>query len=283
MPALTFSKYQGLGNDFVLVDARESRARVTSACATRLCDRRRGIGADGVITLLPTRDPRALFRMHIFNSDGSEAEMCGNGLRCVVRLALRGAIGERVSVDTDAGPRRGWLLPDGRVRVTLGTARLLQPDVAIDALGHRRRAIGVSMGNPHLVLEPWPEGTDLLELARTLGPTLEHHALFPDRTNVGFLAPTKDALRLVVFERGVGITEACGTGAAAAAVAARRFGVRDVSAIDLPGGRLEVAILGDPMRRSVEGGELGEVEIAGEADHAFDGVVVVANHEIEQI
>jgi diaminopimelate epimerase len=273
VPVLSFSKYQGLGNDFIVVDARKTRMWVSAACAARLCDRRRGIGGDGVITVLPSREPAAELRMHIYNADGSEAEMCGNGLRCVVQAVLGSSRAQHLVVDTDAGIREGWLEGD-RVRVTLGTARLLFDRVdANDRVG-----AGISMGNPHLVLRP-VASKSLIEDARRLGPELERHPQFPNRVNVGFMEPiAREAIRLVVFERGAGITQACGTGAGAAVVAAMRWGLVNEGRVkvELPGGPLEVAVEGD-----VHGSEeLGRVQITGDARHSFEGSATIEDSEL---
>jgi diaminopimelate epimerase len=270
VPIVPFTKYHGLGNDFLLVDARTEKRRVRAGEARRLCDRRRGIGADGVITLLPSRDASADLRMHIINSDGSIAEMCGNGLRCVVRLV---GAKKKLTVDTDAGLREGELLADGRVRVSLGAARVLEDEIDASALGERRVGIGISMGNPHLVVRPLAPPGDPRADAVRLGPALERHPRFPERVNVGFLAPLSPTrLRVVVFERGAGLTEACGTGAGAAVVAAKRWGVVDrekAIEVELPGGMLEVSIRDEA------------VEITGEAVRVFEGVVEIAEAALE--
>ncbi len=267
VPVLRFAKYHGLGNDFIVVDARARNRWVRPSEARRLCDRRRGIGADGVLTILPSREQSADLRMHIINSDGSIPEMCGNGLRCIVQHALKGTEKARIVVDTDAGLREGAILGDGRVRVTLGKARVL--DERIDAAVGReaREGMGISMGNPHLVLRPLDRPMDLRADALRLGPTLERHPKFPERTNVGFIeAKSPTRLDVVVFERGAGLTEACGTGAGAATVAAKRWGLVDRDrpiTVSLPGGLLEVSVDAD------------EVALTGDAVHVFDGEVEV--------
>lgn len=285
---LSFAKYHGLGNDFVLVDARRGDRWPGARAAVRLCDRHRGIGADGVITLLPPRNDAAELRMHLYNADGSVAEMCGNGLRTVVHLALAGRRGGHVAVDTDAGLREGWIEPSGRVRVTLGAARLIDPAIAAAVGSATQLGVGISMGNPHLVLGPFAEELDLRGLAETEGPRLERHVRFPDRVNVGFVRVAgPHSIRDVVFERGAGITDACGTGAAAAAVAMCRLGVvrplDERVTVELLGGPLEVRIEGDPARRAEPGDALANVEIAGEAVHVYDGRVVVADDELEPV
>ncbi len=266
MPGLPFAKYQGLGNDFVILDGRTS-GLPTPALARRLCDRRRGIGADGVLTLLPPAHAGAEVRMHIYNADGSVAEMCGNGLRCVVRHLARDA---RIAVDTQAGRLHGQV--EGRsVRVELGVARLLDPSVPVEVDGAPSSATSVSMGNPHLVLAAFAPEVDLLALARTHGPRLERHPRFPQRVNVELLKPRPDGgLDLVVFERGAGITEACGTGAGAAVFASLLRGTVSGSpvTVHLPGGALDVFVDGP------------RIEIRGPAEHVFDGTVEVAAGEL---
>lgn len=262
---VAFAKYQGLGNDFILVEG----IRIRAAAAAALCHRRRGVGADGVLSILPSRHPEAAARMHVFNADGSVAEMCGNGLRCVVRYLLDARGGHRVAVDTDAGVLEGWR--DGPdIGITLGEARLIAD--AIPGCGARGDGTGISMGNPHLVLPPAarPPRAD----AEAEGPGLERHPAFPQRVNVGFpelLGP--DRVRLVVFERGSGITDACGTGAGAAVTALTRAGHLDPGAeitVELPGGSLRVRLSRDP-RGGSPGAALTQVTIAGEAVKVFEG------------
>lgn len=268
VPRVPFAKYQGLGNDFVVLAVED--ARITPSAAVRLCDRRRGIGADGVLTVHPPRAAGAALRMHVFNADGSVAQMCGNGLRCVVR---RAAPEGPIAIDTDAGVLHGWLAGDD-VAVTMGHAKLLAE--RIDAAPFT--GTGVSMGNPHLVLDPFDDDADLLALARAHGPGLERHRDFPERTNVGFCRVRADGeVDLVVFERGSGITDACGTGASACVAAlvhhgrlAPAEGVR----VHLPGGALDVTV--EPHE-----GTLGAVTIVGEGRHVFDGFVELAEEELQ--
>lgn len=263
MSGLRFAKYQGLGNDFIVVDARASGALITAEAAVRLCDRRRGIGADGVITLFSSTKTSFDLRMHIYNSDGSVPEMCGNGLRCVVHALGRPGV---ITVETGGGLREGSMVGVDRVRVTLAKASIIEPELEVTVGELHRRGMGVSMGNPHLVLRPFEAPADLRALAEEYGPRLERHPQFPQRTNVGFPAVIGPrAIRLVVFERGAGITDACGTGAGAAAFAVRSWGLVERSGsirVELPGGPLEVEI-----------DEAGEVAITGEAKKVFEGVV----------
>ncbi|MEQ8272612.1 MAG: diaminopimelate epimerase [Deltaproteobacteria bacterium] len=265
---VAFAKYQGLGNDFVVVRAED--ARITAAAARRLCDRRRGIGADGVLTVSAPRVSQADVRMHVFNADGSVAQMCGNGLRCVVRFVLGGD--GRVAVDTDAGVLQGHV-DGGTVSVTMGHARLTHANV--DAAPFA--GVGVSMGNPHLVLDPLAASDDLMALAREHGPRLERHPQFPERTNVELCRVRDDGdVDLVVFERGSGITDACGTGASATVAALAKKGrvpYGEVVTVHLPGGPLGVKIEADDAT-------LGAVTIAGDAVHVFDGAIELAPEEL---
>jgi len=255
---LRFAKYHGLGNDFVVVEG----PLMDAERARRLCDRRRGIGADGVLTVLPPRGGGAAY-MHIFNSDGSVAAMCGNGIRCVARwLAEERGLEGPLTIETDAGPRRCTVHrgPGGAVEavsVEMGPARLEGPqDFTVgEELLHGLR---VSMGNPHAVF--FDDATR--ERAESLGPTVE--ALVPGGVNAGFAAPRAGGLDLVVWERGAGLTEACGTGACAAAAAA-------VSSGRLPSGQpLEVRLPGGPLSITVSP-DLRQVEMRGPAARVFEG------------
>ncbi len=270
----TFSKYQGLGNDFVVLDLRQGQGDLDAATSRRWCDRHFGVGADGVLTILADQ-ATGLPRMVVHNADGSVAEMCGNGLRCVVKH-LAEASGGRPSgmaVATGAGVLQSeisWV--DGRVAavtVAMGPARFEAPILPrggpfisqpVDGAGLVGTA--VSMGNPHLVLLDCPPS----EAAR-LGPSLERHPLFVQRTNVEFVRPRDDrdgGLEVTVWERGVGLTLACGTGACAAVAASVRDG--RVAAerwvpVRLPGGVLDIKVAADfsqvwlrgPVERVYEG------------------------------
>ena len=271
-----FFKYHGLGNDFVILDRRRTGEDIDAHTSRALCDRRRGIGADGVLTLLPSGTASA--RMVVHNADGSIAEMCGNGLRCAVKFLVDQAA-ERPSaldVETGAGVLRchpGYG-PDGvqEVDISMGPARLVAPNLPSGASG--RPFLGellpghpgvhgyaVSMGNPHLVLLD-----RALEEAPRLGPVLEHHPGFPERTNVEFVRVEPDGLTVVVWERGCGLTQACGTGAcaaAAAAVLAGRLAPDAWHRVSLPGGPLSIRVAAD----------LSEVRLRGPVRAAFEGVV----------
>jgi diaminopimelate epimerase len=256
-----FWKYHGLGNDFVVV---EGDTLMPPDRAVRLCDRRRGIGADGVLSVLPPRAGGAAY-MHIFNSDGSVAAMCGNGIRCVARhLAESRGLGGEIEIETDAGPRRCTVHrgPAGveAVTVDMGRARI-EGNQEFVVGPERIRTLRVSMGNPHAVALDGPEPAR----AGSVGPAIE--AQVPGGVNVGFGRASGSTVDLVVWERGAGLTEACGTGACAAAVTAlhegRLSGPGPVT-VNLPGGALEITV-GPGM----------DVRMKGPAELVFDGETVL--------
>ncbi|BDG04218.1 diaminopimelate epimerase [Anaeromyxobacter oryzae] len=260
---LSFVKYHGLGNDFVVVEG----PLVDADRARRICDRRRGIGADGLVTILPPRTPGAVAFMHIYNSDGSVAAMCGNAIRCLARHLVdhRGVAGPTLVIDTDSGPKtctvhRGAGGAVEAVSVEMGPARLLG-DQDFDVDGEVHRSVRVSMGNPHAVLFEEPAR----ERARSLGPRIER--LVDGGVNVGFARPGPDGIDLVVWERGAGLTDACGTGACAAAVASASRGKVRAGApvpVRLPGGTLLVTVAPDLVGVTMRGP--AERVFAGEAD-----------------
>ena len=283
MATLPFTKVEGLGNDFVVVDLRPATASASGADAAiqqpavvrAVCDRHFGIGADGVLAILPGIDGDA--RMRVLNADGSEAEMCGNGIRCVAKVlydadpTLRRPV---LRIDTGAGLLACAIdAEDGQaqsVAVEMGRPRLTRAEIPmqpagseravrapISARGTRFKMTAVSMGNPHAVMFV-DSSDDLRRLAETIGPTIERHAWFPQRTNVEIAhvrAPQR--IDLVVWERGCGITLACGTGACATAVAAITTGRCD--------GGGEIRVLP----------ELGGVKMRGPAVRVFDGQLAI--------
>lgn len=270
-----FFKYHGLGNDFVLLDRRETAVDIDTDEARALCDRHRGIGADGVLVLLPSS--RAAARMVVHNADGGIPEMCGNGLRCAVKylVARVSPPPSTLDVETGAGVLRCRVHHPGEaseaIEIDMGPARWVADNLPsadgspfIEAElpdAPSRRGTAVSLGNPHLVLFDAP-----LEEAGTLGPELEHAHGFPERTNVEWVEPEDGAFRVVVWERGVGLTQACGTGACAVAAAAVRTGRAESGSwirVLLPGGALEVRVAAD----------YGSVELRGDARFVFEGVV----------
>lgn len=251
MSGIAFDKYEGLGNDFLVVEAAPGETELAPALVRRLCDRRFGVGGDGVILVLPPDDAGSLGRMRVFNADGSIPEMCGNGLRCVaLHLAMTHHL-PRVSgvVETDAGPRtvavdraRGH----GDVRVDMGEIRVDgERTLAID--GETVRVLLADAGNPHAILWPAARGDHDRSRIERLGPVIEKHPSFPHGTNVELVSFEGDAVRLTVWERGVGFTLACGTGACATvgALVARGEAPAGVPIIvNLPGGELRVTMEG---------------------------------------
>lgn len=286
---MRFSKVHGLGNDFVLVDLRGGGAlpQDEAGFARAVCDRRFGAGADGVLALLPSSVADA--RMRVLNADGSEAEMCGNGLRCVAKhIYDRDPIVRRaaIRIETGAGLMRCQVASDeeGRaqlVSVAMGRPHLLRGEVSMTGepadrcleepleLGGRIfRVTALSMGNPHAVAFV-DESTQLSSVAEQFGPLLEVHPWFPAKTNAGFARMAGlNRIELVVWERGCGITMACGTGACAAAVAAcltgRAEADRDLE-VRLPGGCLQIIVARDYQ----------EVTMRGPAAHVFDATIDV--------
>lgn len=250
-----FLKMHGLGNDFVVLDARRAPLRDAGAAPRPLPpetirwvgDRHRGVGFDQLITLEPAADADIFFRFH--NADGSEAGACGNGTRCAASLLLAESGRQSISIRTIAGLLGAERLPDGTVRVDMGAPRLGWRDVPLaremDTLHVPMAADGVSdaaccsMGNPHANF--FVDELDALDVFR-IGPELEHHPLLPERANIGFVQVlARDHLKLVVWERGAGYTLACGSGACAALVNARRRGLVEARCtVSLPGGDLVI-------------------------------------------
>lgn len=242
-----FLKMHGLGNDFVVLDARTTKLALPTDAIRWVGDRHRGVGFDQMITLEPASDADVFFRFH--NSDGTEAGACGNGTRCAASLVLAETGRERIAIRTIAGLLGAERLPDGTVRVDMGPPRLGWADVplarAMDTLHVPMEADGVrdaaccSMGNPHANF--FVPDLDALDVFR-IGPELEHHPLLPERANIGFVQVLAwDHIRLVVWERGAGYTLACGSGACAALVNARRRGLVDARCtVSLPGGDLVI-------------------------------------------
>ena len=255
----------GAGNDYVYVDARETNAD-WPALSVAVSDRHTGIGSDGLILLLPSDG--ADFRMRMFNADGSEGEMCGNGIRCLARFAVeRGAVAPERSpmlVETGAGVMEVTPLWKGgefaRASVSMGEPRLAPSEIPVTApgngpvidyplevAGREFKITCVSMGNPHAVafLDEPVEDVRLDEI----GPLVEHHPMFPERVNFEIVNNLGSGrLRTRVWERGSGLTMACGTGACAVAVAARMHGyVNDKSTVELPGGNLVIEWPGEGL------------------------------------
>jgi diaminopimelate epimerase len=269
MGKVPFLKMHGLGNDFVVLDFRRSAIPLGAAAARRLADRRTGIGCDQVIVIEPPRHPAAQVLMRIRNADGGEAEACGNATRCVADLLCRETREPRVRIETAAGLLEAEARADGSIAVDMGPARTAWHEIPLSramdtdrvdlALGALTEAVCTNVGNPHATF--FVDDVDTIDL-EALGPTLEHHPLFPQRANIG-IAEIADrrSIRLRVWERGAGITRACGTGACAALVAAHRWGLTERRAdVELDGGTLDIAWRED-----------GHVIMAGPATLSFEG------------
>lgn len=276
---IEFTKYHGLGNDFILIDNRHSSEPViTAEQAVEMCDRHFGIGADGVIFALPAQNGTD-YTMRIFNSDGSEPEMCGNGIRCLAKFIadLEGSDAKtEYRIHTGAGVIITELRSDGQVKVDMGVPRLLAAeipttlaapdakviDVPIEVADKSWSVTCVSMGNPHCIT--FVEDVSAIAL-ETVGPQFEHHQTFPQRTNTEFIQIIRrDYVKMRVWERGAGVTLACGTGACAAVVAGVLTGKCDrTTAVELPGGVLEI-----------EWSEVsGRIYMTGPAQRVFTGLI----------
>ena len=280
---LQFSKYQGLGNDFLMLDGRGASSTDASYGLTpdriqRLCDRRFGVGADGVILALPPRQGGEL-RMRIFNADGTEPEMCGNGMRCLARFLADSDgdhPGRQWQIETLAGRIVPELRQDGSIRVDMG-APFLDPEAIpttlpcgdnglaqgnLEVAGSSFAVGAAGMGNPHVVIPV--DDVEAVDLDR-YGAAFEVHPAFPARTNVHFVQViSRTHLMMRVWERGAGPTLACGTGACATLVVAHLLGLAERCArLDLPGGPLEIDW----------DGASGHVFMSGPAMAVFDGVV----------
>jgi diaminopimelate epimerase len=249
--SLRFTKMHGLGNDFVVLDAFRQPIALTPEQCRRLADRHFGVGCDQILLVERPRSSGTDFHYRIFNADGSEVEQCGNGARCFARFVLdKGLTVKReIPVSTAAGDIRLYVKENGLVRVDMGIPRFRPEHIPFVAdaaerysldVGGRTLDIGaVSMGNPHAVLRV--EDVESAPVSE-LGPLIEHHRLFPERANVGFMQVLDPGhIRLRVFERGTGETLACGTGACAAVAVGRRWGLlADVVLVSLSGGDLVV-------------------------------------------
>jgi len=264
-----FRKMEGLGNDFVIFDARENDLTLSDEAVRHIADRKRGVGCDQLIVMRECQD--ADIFMEIRNADGSRVGACGNATRCVGRLMLDESGKDTVTIRTDAGLLSATRANTG-IKVNMGPARLSWDEIPLAremdtlnidfSLGSLSNPVGVNMGNPHAVFFVGDaEAVDL----KTLGPKIEHDALFPERVNVS-VAHVKDGIiRQRVWERGAGITEACGTGACAGLVATARRGLTGRKAtVMLDGGPLEIEWLED-----------GTVEMTGAATLAYAGELVL--------
>ncbi|MHB8780267.1 MAG: diaminopimelate epimerase [Candidatus Geothermincolia bacterium] len=274
---MNFVKFHGTGNDFIILDNMKGETVFEPALIIRLCERATGIGADGLI--LAERSPLgASARMHFYNADGSEAGMCGNGIRCLAKFLRERGLSDDdpLFIETGSGVRQVWPVTEGsrvvgaevdmglpeltRERIPMtGSGDPLDEEVEVD--GETVRVTCVSMGNPHCVIF-----TDDVVAApvERIGRALEHHQLFPERTNVEFVQMTsRTTMTLRVWERGVGETNACGTGACASFVAAQRMGLADTTMlVTLAGGQLALRL-----------GDGGHIMMRGPAVEVFSGTV----------
>ena len=274
---LHFTKMQGLGNDFMVVDLVTQRARLGDDQIRQLADRRFGIGFDQLLVVEPPRDPEMDFRYRIYNADGSEVENCGNGARCFARFVRDQRLTHKheIHVETAGGPLTLVVEDDGRVRVDMGMPRFAPEALPFDAAedrplhpldvnGERLEAGVVSMGNPHAVLQV--DDVDTAPVER-LGPAIEAHPRFPRRVNVGFMQViSAHEIRLRVYERGSGETLACGTGACAAVACGIRQGL-----LESP---VNVHLRGGDLRIEWAGGDAPLI-MSGPAERVFDGRVVL--------
>jgi diaminopimelate epimerase len=276
---LKFTKMQGVGNDFVVIDGIGQEFTLSRELARRLADRHFGVGCDQILVVERPRQPGVDFRYRIWNADGGEVEQCGNGARCIARL-VASRVGRRdraYTMDSPGGLVQARLRGDGLVSVAMGVpnfdprslplvADAETPSYHIDLPTGPVEFGAVSIGNPHAVIRVRTVADAPVD---TVGPAMENHPRFAQRVNVGFLEiVTPDHVRLRVFERGVGETQACGTGACAAVAVGRRHGpLAEEVRVDLPGGRLIVRWPGP-----------GEpIWLTGPAETAFEGQVDIVD------
>jgi diaminopimelate epimerase len=276
---LRFTKMHGLGNDFVFLDLISQNIAIHNQHIRQLADRRLGIGFDQLLTVEPPGDPDVDFKYRIYNADGSEAEQCGNGARCFLRFVRDRGLTTKteVKLETNTGIISCKLEKDGNITVDMGPPVLQPQDIPFIAsetqihyslevisplcnTPEQVRITPVNMGNPHAVIIV--EDLDQAPVTQ-LGPVIEKHELFPERVNVGFMQiESRSSIRLRVFERGVGETRACGSGACAAVVAGRLQGLLDETVdVSLPGGNLRIQWQGNDTA----------VKMTGPASHVYEG------------
>lgn len=278
--SLSFTKMHGLGNDFVVIDAISQTVDLTPDQIRFIADRHRGVGCDQLLLVESPESDEVDFKYRIFNSDGGEVGQCGNGARCFAIFVVNKGLSdkEELAVATATGVIHLTLETDGQVTVDMGAPQFNPADIPFDAgeraerfsltVGGQPVEIGaVSMGNPHAVIDVASLDVANIDDAPVdeLGPLLESHPRFPERCNAGFMqVVARDRIRLRVFERGVGETQACGTGACAAVAVARTWRmVDDEVSVDLPGGQLLIRWQGgsSPML------------MTGPAETVFEGTI----------
>jgi diaminopimelate epimerase len=251
---LAFTKMHGLGNDFIVFEAPTRGTLPTAAALRRLADRHTGVGFDQALMLAPPRAAGTDVFYRIFNSDGSEVEQCANGARCIASLVARKLGRSSVQLDSPGGRVAGELHADGTVSLDMGVPNFDPASLPFEAsreadiyplrVGEQELQIGaVSMGNPHAVIQVANVRAAPVD---TLGPAVENHSRFPRRTNVGFMEVVgPEHIRLRVYERGAGETQACGTGACGAVAVGRRLGLlQEKVRVDAPGGSMTVSWAG---------------------------------------
>jgi len=273
---LPFIKMHGLGNDFVILDLRGGLPAPTAGLARAIADRRRGIGFDQLITIEDEKHPQLAAYMGIFNPDGSRSGACGNATRCVAHLLMEETKSDALTIRTDFGPLASWKAEGGLVRVNMGAPKLDWEDIPLAEASDTTRIdvkLGpidnpslwgpgaVNMGNPHAVF--FVDDAEAVPVDK-LGPMIENHPMFPERTNVEFChVIDRDRIRMRVWERGAGVTQACGSGACVAVVAGVRRDLIDrTCVVDLDGGPL-----------TIEWGERDNVYMTGPVALSFRGEI----------
>jgi diaminopimelate epimerase len=268
---IPFIKMHGLGNDFVLLDLRDGAAAPDVAAAQAIADRRRGVGCDQLILIEPAAMTGADVKLRFLNADGSEAGACGNGTRCAASIVMRESGVEQLAIETAAGRLEATSQRGGELTVNMGPARFEWRDIPLAEevdtlhlpieLGPLTDPAAVNVGNPHCIF--FVDDAEDIELAM-LGPQIEHHPLFPERTNVeAATVIDRGRIRLRVWERGAGITLACGSGACATAVAAVRRGLSDRT----------VELIVDGGSLAAEWREDGHVLLTGPVATSFTGML----------
>jgi diaminopimelate epimerase len=249
---MKFEKWTALGNDYLIVEAAALAWELTPERIKRICNRPFGVGSDGILLLIPVEDPRYVAELRIFNADGSEAELSGNGARqAALYLRHRGWTGEdEFTITTKAGEIKPTIRTERDCTLDLGRARTSSPDFPsggadgrgeLEAAGRSWRFQHVSIGNPQCAIEIAQRDLEELDLS-VVGPEIEHHELFPNRTNVSFFDVRGALVRARIYERGVGETLSSGTGASGAAVAAFLGGSEGTLSVELDGGQLQVEV-----------------------------------------
>jgi len=270
MTGLPFVKMHGLGNDFVVLDARETPIELTVSQVQAMADRRTGAGCDQFIVMETAQDKAADVFMRIRNADGNEVEACGNATRCIARILMEETGKSEVTVETVVGLLHATEHDAKTVTVNMGPAKLDWSDIPVSeecdtlnmplTVGPLEGPVGVNVGNPHAVF--FVDDCETIDLTNA-GPHVETHPFFPERTNVEVVTKLDDgSLRMRVWERGVGITQACGTGACAVLVAAVRRGI-------IEGRKADVILDGGTL--TIEWLENGEILMTGPASRAFSG------------